>query len=191
MNFEPRPNESGFTLVELLVGIVMMLILTFAAVTMFTSILHRSPQTTKTADVIGNARNGVEKLTAELREGQKATLVSAYELKLVSPCTSSTTGCEAVFKCPLETGKTTYSCTRTAAGVTTTLVTGLTSRNVFCVYPTSETTKECGKQSSSTTLAPRYVGITIEVPNHSGESGQTILEDGAALHNNTEALVGQ
>jgi prepilin-type N-terminal cleavage/methylation domain-containing protein len=189
---ETRSDESGFTLVELLVGIAMMLIITFAAVSMFTSVLNRTKDTTKTADVVGDARLAVEKLTSEIREGQKATLVSSYELKLVSPCTSSSAGCEAVFKCALETGKTTYACTKTAAGATTTLVSGLTSRNVFCVYPTSESTVECGKESTSASLAPRYVGIVIELPsNKSSQTGQTVFEDGVALHNNASSLIGQ
>lgn len=170
----------------------MMLILTFAAVSMFTSILHRAPEATKTADVIGNARNAVEKITTELRGGAKATLVNAYELKLVSPCTSSANGCETVYKCAVESGKTTYACTKTVATKTTTVLNGLSSRNVFCVYPTSETTKECGKESTSATLAPRYVGVTIELPSSSSsQTGQTILEDGVALHNNPAALIGQ
>jgi type II secretory pathway pseudopilin PulG len=187
MNTEPK-NEHGFTLVELLVGIGMTLILSMVAVSMFTTILHRQPESTKAADVIGVARNAVETITADLRKGESATLSNAYELKLMTPCSESSSGCEIKYKCAAESGKTTYSCTRTAAGKTTTVIFGLTSREVFCVYPTSETTKECGKQG---TTAPRYVGATLEIPNHTGITGQTIIEDGAALHNLPEALAGQ
>lgn len=192
MNIHRHNREDGFTLVELLVGMTMALIITAAAVTMFTSILHRQTQTTASANVIGTARNAVEKMTAELREGVKATVSEPGSLQLVTPCGESgmnASKCEITFRCEQELGKTTSRCTRTLEGATKTIVSGLASKEVFCVYPTSATGKECGPQS--TAALPRYVGITLEFPNHKSAEGTTVLEDGAALHNSTEALLGQ
>jgi Tfp pilus assembly protein PilW len=179
-------DSSGFTLVELLVGISMTLIITFAAVSMFNTILHRQPESTQAADVIGMARNASETITAELRRGAGATLTKASELTLKTSCEGKS--CEPVYACAKETGKTTYSCSRTVGTKSKTLVTGLSSGEVFCVYPTATSGSECGAQS---TTAPRYVGIKLEFPSHKGATATTILEDGAALHNLPEALEGR
>ncbi len=194
MTHNLNSSEAGFTLIELLVGIAMALVITMAAVAMFSSILDHQSDSTQAADVIGTARNASEKLTVDVREGEKATLPNAHELNLVIPCsaiTSGTTGsCEVKYRCSKEFGKTTSSCTRQSGASTKTVVTGLTSKEIFCVYPTSEVGKECGVQA---TTAPRYVGINLEFPNHEkavGSSSTTVLEDGAALHNSPEALIG-
>jgi prepilin-type N-terminal cleavage/methylation domain-containing protein len=187
-------DESGFTMIELLVGIAMALVITMAAVTMFNSIINHQSDSTQAADIIGTARNAAEKLTTDVREGEKATVVQPYELQLVTPCSTITAGatgsCEIIYSCARELGKTTYSCSRSVSGTTKTVITGLASREVFCVYPTSESGKECGAQG---VVTPRYVGIDLEFPNHSkaaGASSTTVLEDGAALHNSSEALLG-
>lgn len=185
-----QDNEAGFTLVELLVGMAMALVITAAAVMMFMSVLDRQTETTASANVIGTARNAVEKMTTELREGAKATVSEPGSLELMTPCGESglnASQCIVNYHCEKEVGKTTFRCTRTQEGTTKTMVGGLASGKVFCVYPTSATGKECGPQGST---EPRYVGITFEFPNHKEATGRTILEDGAALHNSREALLG-
>jgi type II secretory pathway pseudopilin PulG len=187
-------SEAGFTLVELLVGIAMALVITMAAVSMFTAMTRKQPEVTEAADIIGTARNAVEKLTIDIREGQSATVPSAHELNLVTPCsviTAGTTGsCEIKYRCAEEVGRTTSSCTRQSGASTKTVITGLSTREIFCVFPTSEVGKECGAQGGTT---PRYVGVNLEFPDHknaAGISSTTLLEDGAALHNSPEVLKG-
>ncbi len=187
MNIHRHDNEEGFTLVELLVGMTMALIITAAAVTMFSSVLDRQTDTTASADVIGTARNAVETMTADLREGVSATVSGPSSLQLVKPCGEE--NCTISYRCEVELGKSTSRCTRTLGGATKTIVSGLASDEVFCVYPTSAVGKECGPESTSATA--RYVGITLEFPNHKDATGTTVLEDGAALHNAPEALSGQ
>lgn len=191
MTTDRQNDESGFTLIELLVGIAMALVITMAAVAMFSSILDHQSDSTQAADVIGTARNAAEKLTSEIREGESATLVNAHELNVVTPCPASTAGCTVNFNCAFQqAGETTYSCVRSAGGTNKTVITGLASREVFCVYPTSEVGKECGAQA---TVRPRYVGFSLEFPSHEkavGSSSTVVLEDGAALHNSPEALSG-
>ncbi len=60
----------------------------------------------------------------------------------------------------------------------TSLVTGLSSADVFCVTP-STAGAECGESNGE---PPTYVGVTIEFS--AGDQGaNTVLEGGAALHN--------
>jgi prepilin-type N-terminal cleavage/methylation domain-containing protein len=193
-NQRRHSDERGFTLVELLVGMAMALVVTAAAVTMFSSIIDHQSDSTQAADVIGTARNAAEKLTTDIREGQSATVPSPHELNLVTPCSVITAGatgsCEIKYRCAQAVGRLTASCTRESGGASRTVITGLSTKEIFCVYPTSEVGKECGAQG---TTAPRYVGINLEFPNRekaSGSSSTTMLEDGAALHNSPEVLAG-
>jgi len=181
-------------MIELLVGIAMAMVITAAAATMFTSMINHQSDSTEAADVIGTARNAAEKLTHDIREGQSATVSSPHELNLVTPCSVITAGasgsCEIKYRCAQPAGRRTASCTRESGGTSRTVITGLSTKEIFCVYPTSEVGKECGAQGIT---SPRYVGINLEFPNHakaSGVSSTTVLEDGAALHNSPEVLSG-
>jgi prepilin-type N-terminal cleavage/methylation domain-containing protein len=192
MNIDRRDNEAGFTLIELIVGIAMALIITMGAASMFGTELHRQSASTQAADVIGTARNAVEKITVDLREGVNATLPNPSELDVTTKCSnigSSQPGnCVIQYRCAQELGAASYSCSRTVEGRTKTVVSGLSSQEIFCVYPTASVGKECGAQGND---PARYVGFTLEFPSHSGNgAGTTVLEDGAALHNSPQALLG-
>ncbi len=178
-------DESGFTLIEMLIAMSMGLLVTAAAVIFLISVMHRAPKTTASADVIGNARVAVEQITADLRVGESATTSQPSELKVTAECSqvgSSEAGsCEVVYSCFSEVGESTYKCQRSVSGgPATTVVSGLGSGQVFCVYPTSEAAAECGPQGEE---APLYVGVTLELPNYEESQGSTVLEGGAALHN--------
>lgn len=180
-----RSGQSGYTLIEMLIAMAMALIVTAAAVTFLISVMQRQTKTTSSADVIGNARSAVEKITADLREGEAATTPQPSELQMTVRCSqmgSSAAGnCQVKFACAQEAGLATYACTRSINGAeTTTVISGLASGRVFCVYPTSEVGSECGLQGST---APLYVGVKLELPNYEESEGNTVLEDGAALHN--------
>lgn len=185
--------EDGFTLVELLIGMTMALLVTAAAVMFLISIMHRQPKTTSSADVIGNARNAVEKITNDVRVGESATTLRPSELQVTARCSqvgSNATGnCEVAYSCFQDLGKTTYECQRSVSGgLATTVVTGLASGEIFCVYPTLDASSECGPQEVGE--PPKYVGVKVELPNYEESQGNTVLEDGAALHNAPGLLTG-
>ncbi len=181
-----RSGEEGFTLIELLIGMAMSLLVAVAAVMFLISIMHRQPKTTSSADVIGNARNAVEKITNDLRVGESAETPAPSEMQVTADCSqvgSTATGsCQVVYSCFQELGKSTYACQRSVAGEPpTTVISGLVSGQVFCVYPTSEAGSECGPEEAGE--EPKYVGVKVELPNYEESEGNTVLEDGAALHN--------
>jgi prepilin-type N-terminal cleavage/methylation domain-containing protein len=185
-------REDGYTLIEMLVAMAMATLVTGAAVMLLLTIMHRQPKTTSTADVIGNARNALEKITQDVRVGKTATVAQPSELKVKAECSqvgSTGTGeCEVAYSCLQESGKLTYKCQRSVSGgAATTVISGLASAQVFCVYPTSEAGKECGPQGSETVL---YAGIKVELPNYEESHGNMVLEDGAALHNSPQLLGG-
>jgi Tfp pilus assembly protein PilW len=198
-------SEDGFTLVEMLVAMVMGLLVTIAAVMFLVSIMHRQPKTTSSADVIGHARNAEEKITADIRVGEKATLVGPAELQVEAQCAqvgaAGTGSCTVTYACVTQGADGTYDCTRSVsseadpAGTAETLVSGLASdQGVFCVYPTSEVNPTSGKESEcgpeTAERKPLYVGVKVELPNYEGSQSNTVLEDGAALHNAPELLGG-
>lgn len=183
--YTAHTDEDGFTLIEMLVAMAMGLLVTIAAVMFLISIMHRQPKTTSSADAIGNARNAVESITADLRVGENATLSQPYELEVTASCSQVGSGaagnCDVTYSCFQEAGKSTYGCQRSVSGgPATTVISGLASNEVFCVSPTSELESECGPQEAN---QPLYVGVTVELPNYEGSQGNTVLEDGAALHN--------
>jgi type II secretory pathway pseudopilin PulG len=181
-------DESGFTLIELLIATAMMIIITAAAVTMITSVIRQTPKISNRSDQIGSARNAMEKITAEVRQGKEATSTGPSQMTLKTFCGSSgrATECTVSYSCAIESGKSTYACSRTVSGVTAKVVGGLASSEVFCFYPNTES-KECGTASS--TSLPRYVGVKVRLPQITATETQTVLEGGAALHNSTSVLV--
>jgi prepilin-type N-terminal cleavage/methylation domain-containing protein len=186
-------GQDGFTLIELLVASAMMVIITGAAVTMLISSMHRQSDVTSRADQIGNARNAIEKITADIREGESASIPTPSSLQVTYPCEGSATTCPKVsYTCKREGAKVTFECVReTSAGVKTKVVSGLsaaTETGMFCVYPNSEGS-ECGPQAI-VGKAPRYVGVTVRLPSSSTSEAETVLQDGAALHNSPD-LLGQ
>ena len=96
------------------------------------------------------------------------------------------------YTCQREAARPTLECLReTSAGVRTKVVSGLAAASegdMFCVYPNSEGS-ECGPQAIGGD-APRYVGVTVRLPSSSETDAETVLQDGAALHNSPD-LLGQ
>jgi len=178
----PNPNnsEAGFTLIELIVAASMMIVITGATVALLVSALRQQPEVTERADQIGDARNALEKLTVDIRQGSEATYVGPSEIGLETICDfpdGSTGPCTVEYECPAS--GTTYRCIRTVDGGSPTVVTrGLSSPDVFCVVPSTEGA-ECGESNGE---PPAYVGVTIQFP-ATDRGANTVLEGGAALHN--------
>jgi prepilin-type N-terminal cleavage/methylation domain-containing protein len=191
-----RPGEDGFTLVELLVAMSMMVVICGAAVLMLTSVMKQTPKVTNRADQIGFARNAIERISREVRQGKKATSTGPTQMTLETFCTSSSgaaSECTVTYSCAVESGKTTYACSRTVAGATTKVVSGLASAEVFCFYPNKEKI-ECPVATSaspgrvSETEPARFVNLRVSFPQQTGSEKKDVLEGGAALHNSTSLL---
>jgi prepilin-type N-terminal cleavage/methylation domain-containing protein len=182
-------DERGFTLIELLIATAMMVVICGAAVMMITSVMRQSPKITNRSDQIGFARNAIETISGEVRQGKSATSTGPSQMTLATFCTSSggaASECTVTYNCAIESGKTTYACTRTVSGVSKKVVSGLASPEVFCFYPNTGTT-ECGPMSTAS--PPKYVGLKVRFPQTVSTEAQTVLEGGAALHNSNSLLV--
>jgi type II secretory pathway pseudopilin PulG len=177
-------SESGFTMIELLVAMAMMIVITGAAVAMLVSAMQNQPKITSKADQIGDARVALERIVNEIRQGSAITTQTAEKLTLstyirAATCTSAPTAgaaailCPVTYECAQEASKTTFACTRQVSTATaTSFVSKLNSKEVFTYVPT---------------VSPTYVGVKISLPATSGSSS-TVLEGGAALRNSTTIL---
>jgi Tfp pilus assembly protein PilW len=188
-------GEAGMTLIELLVATIMGLIVVGGATAMLISAVRDQPKQQKQAENVDTARFELERMTRELRNGVSVDASSASSssvsfvatLRRTSNCDGSVptdpaapgVQCEIVYSC------TTTSCTRTerkvgetSGGVTSTIVTGINSAEVFCFLPSSTGGTKCGPVKAGT--SPDYVGITLAVPNPSG-TGSLEISDGAGL----------
>jgi type II secretory pathway pseudopilin PulG len=182
-------GESGFTIVELIIAAAMMVVITGAAVSLLVSALQSQPEVTQRANQIGDARNLLEELTVDLRQGSSAEFFGAEELGVETICDrpGGAEACNVAYECEPEGGAPTFECMRTVEGEAPTgLITGLSSGEIFCVTPSAidpedpeSSSSDCGETNGEPAT---YVGVTIEFP-ASDQGGSTVLEGGAALHN--------
>jgi type II secretory pathway pseudopilin PulG len=192
-------REAGMTLIELLVAMIMGIIVVGGATEMLTSALRDQPKQQKQAESVDTARYELERMTRELRDGVSVDAASASSssvsfvasLRRTSSCdgTIPTSPSAPAVQCQIVYSCTTSSCTRTerkvgvtTGGVTSTIVTGISSAEVFCFLPSSTGGTKCGPAKAGT--SPDYVGITLAVPNPSG-SGSLKISDGAGLRSAT------
>ncbi len=178
-------DDRGFTLVELLIAVSMMVIIVGATVSLFVSTIKDQSRVTASADQVGQARVALRTIIEDVRQGSTIATAKAEELKLktyvhASSCSSSPSPsaaaiqCNVTYKCEKETGKSTYQCTRTSEGGTTVKVaTGLSSNAVFTYAPNS---------TSAT-----FIAAKLTLPGSTGAPGTT-LENGAALRNSSTNL---
>jgi type II secretory pathway pseudopilin PulG len=180
-------GEGGFTLVELLVAAGMGVVLMGAIASLVISAVKYQPRISKKAENVTSARYVLERMTRELRSGERIEAGSASELVFVAyerrnPCGSSTVLPEGQpsVPCKITYSCTTTSCSRTEAapgspvgsGTTQRLFAGINSNQVFSfpqgVKPTEAT----------------YVKATFRLPDPQG-SGSLTISDGASLRNAT------
>lgn len=190
-------GEAGMTLVEVLVATIMGLIVVGGATAMLISAVRDQPKQQKQAENIDTARFELERMTREIRNGVSVTTSASDSVSFVAQLRRTTCGgpaptsssappiqCQVLYSC------TTSACTRTerdvgatSGGVTTTIVTGIDSAEVFCFVPSANTDPtECG--SAQAGKSPTFVGITLNVPNPSGPGSLTV-SDGASLRSAT------
>ncbi|MDX6608433.1 MAG: hypothetical protein QOF85_358 [Solirubrobacterales bacterium] len=178
-----RSDERGFTLVELLVAMSMMVVITGATVALFFSTLKDQARVTHTADQVGEARTALRRIVDDVRQASSGS-GTASELKVKTyvhsaSCTTSASpsataiSCEVIYKCALETSKTTYQCTRAVGGGTAVKIVGKLSNNsVFTYTPTT---------------TPTYIAAKLVFPGSSGTATNT-FENGATLRNSPTVL---
>jgi prepilin-type N-terminal cleavage/methylation domain-containing protein len=175
-------NDAGFTLVELLVASAMGVVLLGAIGSVVISAMRSQPDLSKKSQNISTARWVLERLTREIRDGEKVDTPTASSVAFQTyvrhttcggttplPSTTPAIRCEVTYTC------TPPSCTRTetapevlSGGTPVTIFTGIDDPNVFSYSPSL--------------AAPSYVGIRLHIPNPDGPSALTV-SDGASMRN--------
>lgn len=172
-------GERGFTMIELLVATLMMVVISGATVSLFISTLKHQSRITSSAHQVNEARVALRNIIDDVRQGSTISTATASELKLktyihATACTgppsvsAAAIQCTVTYKFPKETSKTTYEATRTIESTTVKVARGLSSNSVFTYTP------------SATPTAATYIAAKLALPTG---SGATTLENGAALRN--------
>lgn len=171
-------TEDGFTLVELLVGIFMMLVTAAAAMALLTStVRNEAPLRERSAD-IQKARTMVERVTRELRQGRTVSGATSSQLQILTYVNRASCGgdpattvrlCRVTYTC---SGS---SCTRTeqdpnggGTGSAAEVASGLISPAIFHYLPTESEAE--------------FVGVTVGFPAQGGDDSVTVT-DGVTLRN--------
>jgi type II secretory pathway pseudopilin PulG len=187
-------DESGMTLIEMLVATVMSVIVVGASCAMLISAVKDQPALSRKAQNVTTARFQLERVVREVRKAvrvEKATPTEVELLtrpqrvscgsKLVSSPNVQRPQCRVLYRCSAT------SCTRTEAneagtpvGTTTVALSGLGVLGVFCFVPSSNADpSECGPPRTGEG-PPTYVGVNLQIPNPEGP-GLLTISDGATL----------
>ena len=171
-------DQSGWTLVEMLVAASLGVFLLGIASTVFVSAIKSQPRATSRAADVQQARVTMERITRELRQGSEVPVASASQLSLITWVRSATCGGApgaAAIPCRVTYTCSSTSCTRVEAaptgvspGPAETVVTGIVGPAVFSYSPSG--------------ADPAYVGVNLVFRADGGEDAIT-LSDGAALRN--------
>lgn len=187
--FEPTTDrrESGYTLVELLIGITMMLIVVGAGFTLLQIVMRSEPEIRAVNSSIQDGQIAAERMTRELRQAfavnsatPNSVSVDTY-LQQSTSCAGPGGTAETARECRVVYTCGSGSCTRTvsevngAAPATATAVTGLTNSNVFSYSPSA--------------TAPTAITLTLQLAGDAPDDAITI-SDGVVLRNVSGALGG-
>jgi type II secretory pathway pseudopilin PulG len=189
-------DESGMTLIEMLVAAMMSVIIVAASCAMLINAVRDQPVLSKKAQNVTTARYQLERMVREIRNGvQVESSPSSSSVTLVARVRRVTCGgapqtdpsaepvqCRIVYSCSGST------CTRTeltSAGTpaaSSIAASGIGSTEVFCFVPSAnEDSTECGEaQVGANALPPTYVGVNLQVPSPEGP-GLLTISDGATL----------
>jgi Tfp pilus assembly protein PilV len=192
-------DESGMSLIEMLVAMLMSVIIVGAACAMLISAVKDQPGLSTKAQNVTTARYQLERVVREVRKAVKVERATPTEVILLTRTQRTTCGgttkaspevqrpqCRITYLC---SGT---SCTRTEAteggtvvGAATVALSGLESPSVFCFVPSTETDpSKCGAPRTGEG-SPTYIGVNLRVPNPEGP-GLLTISDGATLR--TEAF---
>jgi prepilin-type N-terminal cleavage/methylation domain-containing protein len=176
-------DQSGFTLVELLIAVVLGLLIVGSTVSLFTAGVRSEPRISERSAHIQQARTMAERLSRELRLGSNATSSNPSQLMILTYVPRATCGspvpgpmqrCRIFYDC-----STAGTCTRIECGpntvtppddcgASTQVVAGLADNQVFAFTPR--------------TPGQAFVSVRLAFPAGDGEDAITI-EDGVALRN--------
>jgi Tfp pilus assembly protein PilW len=191
-------DESGLTLIEMLVAALMSVIIVGAACGMLISAVKSQPGLSRKAQNVTTARYQLERVVREIRKAVKIETATPTEVQLLTRTQMTSCGgttkaspnvqrpqCRVTYRCSAAT------CTRTeategglAVGTATVALTGLQSANVFCFVPSTEADpSKCGSPRSGEG-PPTYVGVDLQVKNPEGP-GLLTISDGATLRTET------
>jgi prepilin-type N-terminal cleavage/methylation domain-containing protein len=181
-------EQSGFTIVELLLAAMIGLILIAVASTVFVTAGRTQPGQVQRGNAIQLARTTMERLTREVRQGSTVYPSTGSQLALLTYVNSATCGgahSSTAIQCKVTYTCTAGSCTRVEApppgapgtsGPAVTVVSGLSSPDVFRYTPSCSAT--------STSGTPGYICATLTFPGNNGDDAITV-QDGVAPLNPT------
>jgi type II secretory pathway pseudopilin PulG len=189
-------DESGMTLIEMLVAAMMSVIIVGASSAMLISAVRDQPALSKKAQNVTTARYQLERIVRELRNGVTVITKTPSEVTMLAqvrrvacggaPQTDSAANpvqCRVTYSCDGAI------CTRSEAtpegtpvGTPTIVVSGLGDTDVFCFVPSAEADPTvCGPaQEGEEADPPTFIGVNLEVPNPDGP-GLLTISDGATL----------
>jgi Tfp pilus assembly protein PilW len=180
-------SESGFTLVELLFSSMIGLMLIAVGVTIFTATVRSQPGAAARGVSIQEARNVMERMTREIRQGSTVYPSTSTQLSMLTMVHSASCGgaqANTAIRCKVTYTCSAGNCTRVEAPPpptttpisTRTVVTGLSNSTIFSYTPT------CG--ATTTSGSPGYVCVNLVFPGDHGDDALTV-QDGAAPNNPT------
>lgn len=191
-------DEAGLTLIEMMVATMMSVIIVGAACAMLISAVKGQPALSHKAQNVTTARYQLERVVRDIRKAVKVERATPTEIELLTTtqrtsCGGSTAAspeverpqCRVTYRCSGTT------CTRSEAteegvkvGTTVVALTGISSANVFCFVPSTESDpSDCGAAQTGEG-SPTYVGVNLQVPNPQGH-GLLTISDGATLRTET------
>jgi Tfp pilus assembly protein PilW len=191
-------DESGLTLIEMLVAALMSVIIVGAACAMLISAVKNQPGLSRKAQNVTTARYQLERVVREIRKAVKVETATPTEVRLLTRTQKTACGgttkaspnvqrpqCRVTYRCSAAT------CTRTEAtegglpvGTPSVALTGLQSASVFCFVPSTEADpSKCGSPRTGEG-PPTYVGVDLRVKNPEGP-GLLTISDGATLRTET------
>jgi Flp pilus assembly pilin Flp len=190
-------DESGMTLIEVLIAALMSVILVGASCAMLINAVSNQPALSGKAKAATTARYQLERIVRELRNGVMVEVPSSAEVRLRARVRRVSCGgafqtdplaepvqCRVTYRCDSS------SCTRieetlagSPVGTPTVALSGIGNPNVFCYVPSAETDPtQCGAAKEG--AAPTFVGVSLQVPDPKGPGFMTI-SDGATLRTST------
>jgi type II secretory pathway pseudopilin PulG len=190
-------DESGLTLVEMLVASAMSVILVGAVGSMLIGAMRSQPGVSQRAQDVSSSRWVMERLTREIRNGIRVDQATPSSLSLLTYVRRTTCGggvptssTAPAIKCQVTYQCTTTSCTRREApdgqlgGTPKTVFSGINSSSVFCYVPSTEADPlSCGPAISPAQTT--YVGIRLRLPSPDGSVTALTVSDGTSLRNAT------
>lgn len=193
-----RRDERGLTLIELLVASAMSAILLAAVGAMVISAMRAQPELSERNQDVSSARFALERMTREIRNGVGGILeaspskvsFSTYVRRASCGGGVPTSATTPAIKCQVTYQCTTTSCSRIEAvvgsmtGTARTILSGLSSSQVFCYVPSLATDPlTCGTAKSK--AGTTYIGIRLQMPNPDETATALAVSDGASLRNAT------